>query len=532
MQKILYLSLLTFLCFTAFSQDDKLPAKVKVTMSPSYENDKRVTFIRNMMHDKTGNIFLVKVQYKIFGKSELIIEKYNSDLKQKFSKELVINGTEGKDLDYLSAATLDGEPFVFSSYYNKDKDMRYLFISKIEDSGALGKPKKISEFESDRRGDGYFSIHFNDDSSKMLIINRLDTKRKENARFSFVVYDKGLTEVWKGFAEMPFETRDVVLSDFKVDKQDRVYALASVDNDSKSSKDADVIQEIFMYENGTKKAKRYNLNIKGKLITSLNLLDDKNGDLVAVGTYASTKQRNAFFSRDRTSPLGTVVVKINRESGEVGTKNISQFKKNTFDFFNVKESKIEGGKGINYLRLENSWISEDNSINLDLEQNYVVTRTSQSRNGGTTTTYYYYSELAMLVRIGEDGKVRDEIIVPKKMSSINQKRGLEHIISHTGNETYYVYNDSPKNWGKKFEDESDLATAISPETSGFFNTKKKPHVVLCTITPDGKKKYARLFNFKDDDVFLNTEASLKYLGNSVVVVASYQKDFKLVKISF
>jgi hypothetical protein len=531
MQKFLLSILLSLLCFQTFAQDDKLPGKIKVTMSPSYENDKRVTYIRNMMHDKAGNIFLVKIQYKTFGKSELIIEKYDPSLKQKFSKELVIVGTEGKDLDYKSSATLDGEPVVFSSYYNKEKNIRYLFLSKVEETGALGKPKKISEFQADSKNDGFFSIHFNDDSTKMLIINREETKRKERAKFSFVVYDKGLVEVWKGAAVMPFETRDVVLSDFKVDKQGRVYALASVDNDSKSKKDADVIQEIFMYQDGFKEARRYNLNIAGKLITELHLLDDKNGDLVAVGTYASTKQRNAFFSRDRTSPLGTVVVKINRETGEVGTKNISQFKKQTFDFFRIKESKIEDGKGIDYLRLENTWISEDNTVNLDLEQNYVVTRESRSRYG-STTTYYYYSELAMLVRIGTDGKVRDEIIVPKKMSSINQQRGLNHIVSHTGNETYYVYNDSPKNWGKKFEDESDLATAISPETSGFFNPKKKPHVVLCTVSPDGKKKYARLFNFKDDDVFLNTEASLKYLNNSVIVVASYKKDFKLVKIAF
>jgi hypothetical protein len=530
MQKFLFSILFSLLCLPAFCQDE-VPAKVKMTMSPGYENDKRRTFIKNMMRDKAGNIYIVKVQYKVFGKSELIVEKYNSDLKQKFSKELVIVGTEGKDLDYLSAATLDGEPYVFSSYYNKDKDTRYLFISKVEDSGALGKPKKISEFESDSKNDGYFNIHFNEDSSKMLIVNRIETKRKEKARFSFVVYDKGLTEVWKGSAVMPFETRDVALSDFKVDKQDRVYALASVDNDSKSKKDADIIQEIFMYANGAKEAKRYNLNIQGKLITELHLLEDKSGDLVAVGTYASTKQRNAFFSKDRTSPLGTVVVKINRETGEVGAKNISQFKPKTFEFFRVKEKNINDGKGIPYMRLENSWISEDNGINMDLEQNYVVVRESRSRYS-TTYTYYYYSDLAMLVRYGADGKVKDEIIIPKKMESINDKTGLGHLLSHIGNETYYVYNDSPKNWGKKFEDESDLSTGISPESSGFFSSKKKPHVVLCTVNADGKKKYARLFNFKDDDVFLNTEASLKYSNNSVVVVASYQKDFKLVKIAF
>jgi hypothetical protein len=530
MQKLFFSFLLMLFCLPIFSQDET-GGKVKITMSPAYENDKKSTFIEDMMYDKGGNILIVKTQTKTFSaKSELIIEKYSPELTQKFSKELIIKGSEGKDLDYVGGTTLDREPYIFSSFYNKDKDTRYLFISKVEETGSLGKPKKLSDYPADGKKEGGFDITFNEDSSRMLIINRIATRKKENRRFSFIVYDKSLTEIWKADVTLPYESRDVGLSDFKVDKESRVYVLASVDNDSKSKKDADIIQEIFVYSNGEKQAKRYNLDIKGKLITELHLHEDKNGDLIAVGTYASTKQRNAFFSKDRTSPLGTVIVKINRETGAISSKTISPFKKASYEFFRVKEKQIEDGKGIPYLRLENSWISADNSINLDLEQNYLIVRENRGRYS-TSYTYYYYSDLAMLVRYDTDGKVKDEIIVPKKMSSINQKKGLSHLLSHSGNETYMIYNDSPKNWGKKFDDESDVETAISPETSGLFNTKKKPQVVLCTINAEGKKKYARLFNFKDDDVFLNTESSLKLTEKSFVVIASYRKDFKLVKIT-
>ncbi len=531
MKKLIFsIFLLSFVISINAQEQTEEKAKVKMTSSPAYENDKSRTFIRSMMRDREGNIFIIKNQYKVFGKPKLLVEKYSPELKQKFSKELVISGTEGKDMDYLSATSIGGEPCVFSSFYNKDKDTRYLFVSKILEKGLLGKPQKISSYEADRKYDGAFELYFSKDSAKILVVNMLETKKKEKAKFSYVVLDNQFQEIWKAEVTMPFETRDVVLSDFAVDGSSRVFALATADNEEKGKDEASVIQELFMYENGAGKPKRYNLELKGKLVSQLRLHESLSGDLVAVGSYASSRQKKAFFSRDRTSPLGTIFVKINRETGELGAKSVNQFSKKTFDFMNVKPSKIEDGKGIDYMRLENSWVNGDGSICLDLEQNHVVITTRQ--NGSfTSTTYHYYSQMAMLVKYDADGKVQNEVIVPKRMQSINDETGLRHIVSHSGSEVYFVYNDSPKNWGKKAETEDDIKFGISPE-SGGISFKKKPHVVLCTVDENGKKKFARLFNFKDDDVFLNTEASLPYSDKSFIVVASYNKDFKLMKIAF
>lgn len=534
-------NLITFilLCLTIGnlkSQDETTEkAKVKITTSPAYENDKRRTVVLNMMRDREGNIFIIKNEYKTFGKSQTLIEKYSPELKQKYSKDLEITGTGDRSHNFYSACTVGGEMLVFSTFFNKEKDVRYFFYSKVLDGGKLSKPQRISELPADGKYDGGFDLAFSSDSSKILVVNLIETKRKEAKKFSFTVLNSQMEEVWKNTVEMPFETRDVVLSDFAVDKEGRVFALASVDNDSKNKDDADILQEIFMYQQDSpKKPKRYILDMKKKMITQLRLHETPSGELVAVGIYASSRQRKAFFSRDRTSALGTVFVKIDPSTGEVRQKKLNDFSKKTFDFMKVKEKKLEEGKGIDWLRLESSWVGKDGLINLDLEQNWVVVTTYNRPNGFSSTTYHYYSQVAMLVRYNLDGTVATETVVPKRMESLNDKTGLGHIVSwgSSGGEVHFVFNDSPKNWGKKLEDVSDLKAGISPESGGIAFSGKKPQVVLCTVDSEGKRRFAQLFNFKKDDVFLNTESSLRYSENAFVVLGTYHKDFKLVKVEF
>ena len=524
MKKILILYIVLSVFNSNFAQNS---APIKLTISEEFENssDNR-TSVEKILRDKNGNIIVIKSVVRIFGSNKTYIESYSANLKMIYSQELIVEGINGKSLDYLGAYNIGNEPYIVSSFYNKEKDFRYLLSSKIKDDGTLEKPVKISEYPSSSSREGGFELVFSKDSSKVLVINKLPTKRKESEQFSFVVLDQNLKEIWKAKASLPYENRDVILSDYAVDNNANVFVLATVDvrdNDN-------IIQEIFEYQNGASGSKRYKTNLKDKIINKLRILPDNKGNVVCVGQYSSLQEKENIFRRYRTTTMGTIFFKIDGEKNEIVNKSINPFDEKTFAYFEVKKSRQERGLGIEFLSLWNAWISDDNSIFIDFEKEYFV-QTTDYRTQRTTTTYYSQSNL--LVRLTPEGKVVFETFIPKAMTSNNDKTGLYHLVTHKENTTFYIYNDNPKNTeNNRLETIDDVRTAFSPEGSGWVFGDRRPVVVCCIIDENGKKKFAKLFSFKDDDVFLNTENSLQYDKNTFVVIASYFKDFKLVKMEF
>ena len=502
-------------------------APIKLTMSEEFanSNDNR-TSIDKILRDKKGNIIVIKSIVRLFGKNKTIIECYTPNLKMIYSQELIAEGAGGKALDFLGAYNIGNEPYIVTSFYNKEKDFRYLMTSKINDDGKVSKPVKISEYPTDSPREGSFELIFSKDSSKVLVVNKLPTKRKENEQFSFVVLDQNLKEIWKAKASLPYETRDVILGDYAVDNNANVFVLATVDVRGSD----DVIQEIFEYKNGSSGSKRYKTNLKDKIINKLRILPDNSGNIVCVGQYSSLQEKGNIFRLSRTSTMGTIFFKIDGDKDEIVNKSINPFSQETFAYFEVKKSRQERGLGIDNLSLWNVWISDDNSIFMDFEREYFI-QTTDYRTHQTTINYYSQSDL--LVRTTPEGKVVYETTIPKAMSSHNDKTGLYHVVSHKGNQVFYVYNDNPKNMNnEKLRTIDDVRTAYSPEGSVWVFGDRRPAVVCCIIDEKGEKKFAQLFSFKEDDVFLNTENSLQYDKNTFVVIASYFRNFKLVKMEF
>jgi hypothetical protein len=534
--KLAFLALFSlFSIKNTFAQDD---APIKVALSDEYSNDNSKTIVEKILRDQNGNIILVKSSAKFFGGNKTFIESYSPDMQLQYSHELLVENINGKELNYIGAYSIGNQPFVLTSFYNKAKDFNYLLVSKIDEKGVLSKPQKISEYGTRSEREGSFELVFSRDSTKMLVINKLPTKKNQSEQFSFVVVDDTFKEIWKAKAALPYENRDVLLSDFAVDNQANVFVLATIDGGGRD-RDEDLLQEIFEYQQGAASSKRYKINLKDKIINKLRIMPDNKGDIVCIGQYSSLAEKSNFFRRYRSTTMGTIFFKIDGVKNEIVNKSINPFDDKVFEYFEVKKSRVQKGYGVEYLSLWNSWIAEDNSIFLDFEMEYSVVTTDNAggrpygaygNSGRTRTTYYSLSTL--LVRLSPDGKVIFETVVPKGMTSINDKTGLYHTVMQKGNSTIYVYNDSNRNFNKTIETIGDVRSAFSPEGTSWVFGDRRPTVTCCIIDENGKRKFAQLFNFQKDDVFLNTENSLRYDGKTFVVLASYLRNYKLVKMAF
>jgi hypothetical protein len=528
MKKILILIIAFGTLSFIFAQNN---SPIKLTMSEEFanNNDNRTT-VEKILRDKKGNIIVIKNITRLFNSNQTYIEAYTPKLKLIYAQELVVDGVGGKELNYIGAYTIGNEPYIITSFYNKQKDFRYLLTSKIGEDGRLAKPVKISEYPTTSSQEGSFELVFSKDSSKVLVVNKLPSKRQESEQFSFVVLDQDLKEIWKAKASLPYENRHVVLSDYAVDNDANVFVLATVDIRGSD----EVIQEIFEYQNGASGSKRFKTNLKDKIINKLRILPDNKGDIVCVGQYSSLKEKDNIFRRFRSTTLGTIFFKINGEKNEIIEKSINPFDEKTFAYFEVKKSRQDKGYGIENLSLWNVWVSTDNSIFIDFEMEYFVVSSDNSGRFGAarTTRTTYYSTSGLLVRLSPDGKVLYETTVPKAISSTNDKTGLYHVVTHKDNSVFYVYNDNLTNMERKITTIDDVRFAYSPEGSSWVLGDRKPAVICCIIDEYGIRKFAKLFSFKEDDVFLNTENSLQYDKNTFIVIASYFRNYKLVKMEF
>lgn len=515
-----FFSLVVLLTTPVFSQTEPGNSKVKLSLGPIYEDD-RYSSIFNLMRDADGNIYVFKSQaakrFSMGGQTKTVIEKYGPDLKQKYSEDLTIAAED--DLLLHNVYALGGKIIAFSKYYNKSKDIWYFFASELNEKGVIEKPKKVAEIESSSKYEGSFGVYFSQDSTKILVAALPPNKRKENEKMTFVMLDRQFNELWKSEVTLPYRDSDVRLSGFHVNNDGAIYILASVETDSKSSKEADWVSEIFIIRQGEKQPKRLKIDFPEKQITGLTFLERPDGNVILAGAYEHS-------SNKRFGKLGTIFIEIDGKTSSIVKTKVSKFKAKTFNWFNIKEAKIEKGNGINSLDFNDAWISKTGEIWLDFEQNTIYT----SKN---STTYTSWSGL--VVKYSAAGELVFESVIPKKMAAINTRAGLGHMAIPTDDGgAIFVYNDHPDNVTEKMETDKDLYTGISGESGGIVIGKatRKTDAVLATISPEGKLKRKALFSTKEKEVMLQASTYLKYAPNVYLVPGRKKTDFRLVKLEF
>jgi hypothetical protein len=209
MRKHQFLAAMLFNLFVLFhleAQNDPMAkeVKVKTTFSNVYQDERRNAEVDFVFADAKGDIYMIKSSKGGYlTKNKDYIEKYAPNLKQIFEKELSVDNTNGKPLDLIKAFSLKGQPYVFGLYHNVSKEMRYLFVMKLDANGKLSPPEKIAEVAT-TRDLGWFFIRISKDSSKIAVITKLPTDKKQQVLpINFTVFDNNMKEIWKGSTSFP-----------------------------------------------------------------------------------------------------------------------------------------------------------------------------------------------------------------------------------------------------------------------------------------------------------------------------------------
>jgi hypothetical protein len=506
---------------------------LKVEMSAPFENDRKRTYVTDMFHDSSGNIYLVKSEDKTtigevlagpLAKNDptVLLEKYDAALNQVYSTPLFSEAMGDKKVYYQGVYVLNKKPWFFSAYFDSEQDMRYLYRHELKENGKLGDPLRVAEMES-RKGGGRFNIIFSPDSLLLAVVARPAVKGKKPEELTFRVFDREFHLVREGSTTFPYINKEMDVNGLTLTNQGDFSALVSWEKD-KNRDGKQFAQEIFVFPNGENEPRRIPLDLGENYALHFFVLPDKNGNLYGVGPYNLISKRQKFKDGVPPTSLGTAWIRIDHATWEPGKPVLNLYKTETKTFMESK-SKLVYGYGFQYFRNYKAWVTDDGRVFLDMEQDWgTVTQ------GNALHSTHNQSEMILLLQFDPSGKVTQEVIVPHKVSGGGIVQGLFHIALHKGDTFYFIYNDNAKNFRKEFKKVKDIEAVVAPGSSGIPLKSNKPHVVLCTVGPDGTKTFDSVFDFKAVEVFLHTPNVLITDNSTLVVVGSYGRDFRLFRL--
>jgi len=163
---------------------------------------------------------------------------------------------------------------------------------------------------------------------------------------------------------------------------------------------------------------------------------------------------------------------------------------------------------------------------MDVEQSKAVFYQGRWVSGSTYTTMS-----KVLIHFDAKGKVDKEVIVPTKIAS-SSLAGISHLLIAHDEGAFMIYNDNTKNIGKQIQESKDISAVVTPGSRGIPMSSINPSAVMCSIDYSGTKKFNYLFNFKDLDVYLDTNDFLSIAPGTFILAGSYQNNSRLFKLEF
>lgn len=343
-------SFFVFCCFilNLHAQEDSLN---EVYLSSDY-NIPNGTYLESILSSDQENIYLLRKNYpgglltSGLGPTlkSVIIESYDRE-NLKLQKAIEIDLKYQKKLrSFHEILNIKGNLFLITSFFNSAKKKNYLFAQKLserfvpsDDLILIGEIDSRSEI---RTGD--FLVKHSRDTSKIIILHDLPTKRNENEQSKISVFDAEFEKIWDKRINLPFESKLYERLKFEVDKKGNAYVLGKhyfeKRKDSRKQKpNYEFILEAFT-QSGEQKDK-YQLNDKEKFISDLTFELNKNEQIICTGFYSEIKPNagNSSSTLRNASPIkGMVFFNVDNKNKKIAEKTFTAFE---LDFIARNENK-------------------------------------------------------------------------------------------------------------------------------------------------------------------------------------------------
>lgn len=273
------------------------------------------------------------------GKTSLFSRSDNNSLaildkdKLKILKSVPIDlKYEKEELTYEDAVMLDGQLYIFLSFYNAKKEKAYLFARNVDTQTLQfkGEYQKLGEVSQQGAMNlSFFSVSLSPDRSKLLVMSYLFFQRKENKLVRLWAFDDHLGSIWQKEATLSYQAQHLTLLQSLVDNEGNAYISAKYFEKGGIGQSANTSYHVFSFRNKGDDFSEQEIAVKGKLVRAnwMNILP--NGDMQFAGLYADEKEegvRGAFSFRQATSKKNQEKLDIKPFDASLLTSDLSEKK--------------------------------------------------------------------------------------------------------------------------------------------------------------------------------------------------------------
>ncbi len=480
-------------------------------------------------YDETG-FYLLKYERKGFFRVENYLEHYDNNLNQLKSEKLELED----DYSLVRISQFDGKLYLFSELLDKKSKEKTLFVQQVDNQslkykGAKKQLAQISFEGKSRFNSGSFGFSVARDTSKILIYYQLPYEKKENERFGFHVFDNNMNLLWTKEVTLPYEDKLFGVTDYKIDKQGNVHLLSILYKEKARTKRAgkpNYSYKILSYLEEGKTVKEYNVQVKDKFFTDMQLAIADNYDLICAGFYSDV---GTF------SIKGSYFLTIDNESKQIKTKSFKEFGLDfiTQDMTERKQKKTKKraakGKDVELYEydLHDIIIKDNGGAVLVGEQFYIrestIRTTGANGQVSTRTNYYYNYHDIIAISISPAGEIEWAHKIPKRQTTTNDGGYYSsYALAVVGDKLQFVFNDNARN----------IYDKTIKEGKVYSFSYKNLAVALNTVDANGKQDRTSLLNTPKKDEIVRPKVSLQVSKNEMILFAKRKKKYQFIKITF
>ncbi len=396
-----------------------------------------------------GSIIAIKK-----AKRDLVIQRLNAST-------LKLEGKEGyRDMpeNYIKEGIIkfDGRLFFFYSLWDKPNRAEQLYYREIDFKKGtfVSEGKRLIRVDGKLSGVGMpdaeypvrmigfrgtkkFDISTSADDSKLLI--RYNT--------TCDVYQGNLEKIWSEKIEIPYDYFNHI--DFSVDAFGNVFILSKVYlddtyKDFKKDKSCNYRMGLLKVNGTTRQITQTNIDIKDKFTHTAYIYESSKGAIICAGFYNEN-------GRDGSDAKGVFSATLKKDGSfnefkthEIPLEVLNQYVNKKTQARNEKQD--DKGKGeFENLVLRKMVTSDDGSVLLIGEQNYIITKTTTSADGKSSTYYKHYFKDLLITKINQDGTLAWMKKLAKRQRGGYGRGGMSFKHFTKENNHYFLFLDNVKN---------------------------------------------------------------------------------------
>jgi hypothetical protein len=267
-----------------------------------------------------------------FYKNECVLVRANSDKREPFIQDIrieffdtsslnrthtwPINGLfENRQLFYPEDIRIwNGQLCVLGSSFDKQNKSNTLHYLTIDSLGKIGKKTQLqtsetNHFEINKKR---FHIIGNSKQDNLAVVSLNEMQESKTQKLNLNVFDRNFQEIKSLSVQLPFQGENAEIEDILLDEYGNVHLLLK---GNKLNESLDVVYSVFAFPVMNDEVLEYQLNIPGKVVSSLKMSLDHGEKLLISGLL-----RDEFQKKSQISSV--FFLRINREKGTIETKGI------------------------------------------------------------------------------------------------------------------------------------------------------------------------------------------------------------------